>query len=65
MFSGRILSIDEQVIEKWAELSSVKSQSLPVVDGFLAATALAHKLTLVTRNTKDFQLSGATLFNPW
>jgi predicted nucleic acid-binding protein len=37
----------------------------PVVDGLLAATALEHDLTLVTRNAKDFSGSGVVLINPW
>ena len=35
------------------------------MDGFFAATALAHELTLVTRNTKDFAPFGVPLLNPW
>ena len=38
---------------------------LPVIDGLLAATAKAHGLTLVTRNTADLARSGAALLNPW
>jgi predicted nucleic acid-binding protein len=36
-----------------------------VIDGLLAATAIHHNLTLVTRNTKDMARTGAALFNPW
>ena len=35
------------------------------IDGLLAATAIHHNLTLVTRNTKDMARTGVTLFNPW
>jgi len=38
---------------------------LKVVDGFIAATALEHDLTIVTRNVKDFAGLGVTVFNPW
>jgi hypothetical protein len=38
---------------------------LPFVDGMLAATALEHDLTLVTRNTKDVERTGVTLLNPF
>ncbi len=38
---------------------------MPVVDGLLAATAIQHNLTLVTRNTRDVAATGVTLFNPW
>jgi predicted nucleic acid-binding protein len=40
-------------------------RTLPVIDGLLAATALQHDLSLVTRNTKDFAGLGITLINPW
>ena len=44
-----------------------KQQGMPlaVVDGVIAATALHHDLTLVTRNTKDFANLGVDLLNPW
>ena len=40
------------------------AQSFPVIDAAIAATALAHGLTLVTRNTKDFVLTGGPILNP-
>jgi predicted nucleic acid-binding protein len=39
--------------------------TLAVVDGVIAATALEHSLTVVTRNTKDFATLGVALLNPW
>lgn len=42
-----------------------QGQPMPVIDGLIAATALQHQLTIVTRNTKDMEASGAGLFNPW
>jgi predicted nucleic acid-binding protein len=38
---------------------------LPAVDGLLAATALVHGLTVVTRNERDFADLGVPLLNPW
>jgi predicted nucleic acid-binding protein len=38
---------------------------LATADGLIAATALEHDLTLVTRNTKDFAGLGVALLNPW
>ena len=67
-FSGRILSVDDEVAERWG-LESAKAEQagtpLPVIDGLLAATAIIHGMTIVTRNTKDMQQTGAKMFNPW
>ncbi len=67
-FAGRILSIDEGVADRWGRLAAQAASAtrlLPVIDGLLAATALHHNLTLVTRNTKDVEITGVPLFNPW
>jgi len=66
-FAGRILVVDLPVADRWGRLNAQvgpKSQ-LPVIDGLLAATAMHHNLTLVTRNTKDVGGTGVPLFNPW
>ncbi|GEC15365.1 type II toxin-antitoxin system VapC family toxin [Nitrobacter winogradskyi] len=67
-FAGRILPIDSGIAERWGDLMAQARQSgiaLSVMDGFFAATALAHELVLVTRNTKDFAPLAVPLFNPW
>jgi hypothetical protein len=64
-FVGRLLSIDEQVAERWGRVQASAGRTLPVIDGLLAATALHHDLTLVTRNTKDFAGLDVQLANPW
>jgi predicted nucleic acid-binding protein len=66
-FSGRILPVDRQVAGRWASLMAQRARvgrPLPTVDSLIAATALAHGLTIVTRNTRDFAGIGATI-NPW
>lgn len=68
VFSGRILPIDSMVMECWAQLQANAVQTgrqLPVMDSLLAATALAHNLTIVTRNTSDFESVDVHLLNPW
>ena len=45
--------------------AQVKGMTLPVVDGLLAATALEHNLTAVTRNVSDFAVAGLSVINPW
>ncbi len=67
-FAGRILPVDTMVMEHWADLetSTVKTgRRLPVMDSLLAATALAHGLTLATRNIPDFEAAGVALLDPW
>jgi predicted nucleic acid-binding protein len=43
----------------------LKGRPLKVLDGFIAATALEHDLTVVTRNVKDFAGLGVMIINPW
>ena len=67
-FAHRILKIDENVVDRWGHFSgllSTQGVNVPVIDGLLAATAMQHNLTLVTRNTKDIAATGVPLFNPW
>jgi toxin FitB len=62
-FEDRILPVDSAIALRWGELSA--SRNLPVIDALIAATALSRDLTLVTRNARDFELSGAPLLDPW
>ncbi|HVR01644.1 MAG TPA: type II toxin-antitoxin system VapC family toxin [Polyangia bacterium] len=62
-YKGRILPVDEPVAQLWGRLNV--PDPLPAVDGLLAATALIHDLTLVTRNTRDVARTGARLLNPF
>lgn len=64
-FAGRIIDIDHEIADRWGQLSGVRGSTLPVIDGLLAATAIHHNLTLVTRNTRDVARTGVALFNPW
>ena len=67
-FAGRILAVDTAVMERWAELqiaTQKMGRRLPLMDSLLAATALAHGLTLATRNTADFQAADIPLLDPW
>ena len=64
----RLLPIDLAVVAAWGEVrarAQAEHRTLPVLDAFLAATAEVHGLTLVTRNTKDFEVWGGAVFNPW
>jgi len=67
-FAGRILPIESEIAECWGDLmaeSQRMGRALSTMDGFLAATALAKQLTLVTRNTKGFASFRVRLLNPW
>ena len=67
-FAGRILPVTEAIAERWGNLAAgakQKGMTLAVVDGVIAATALHHDLTVVTRNVKDFAGLGAEVHNPW
>jgi toxin FitB len=62
------LSWDSVVSQRWAKLvvqSRKKGQTLPILDTMIAATALAHDLTVVTRNMRHFQKTGVKVLNPF
>lgn len=64
-FVGRLLGIDAATADRWGRLMAEAGRPLPAIDALLAATALRHDLTLVTRNTKDFAGLAVRLINPW
>lgn len=67
-FDGRLLDVDRRAADQWGVLMA-RSRSarfaLATIDGFIAATARAHGLTLVTRNVRDFDRLELSLFDPW
>jgi hypothetical protein len=64
-FEGRILAVDETVSLAWGQLLADAGRPLPAIDSLIAATAVAHQLTVATRNTEDMADTGAAVFNPW
>jgi toxin FitB len=62
-FADRLLPIDGAIARRSARLHVPDSR--PYRDGLLAATALVHGLTVVTRNVIDFRATGVPLLNPW
>lgn len=67
-FEGRVLPVTEAIAERWGILAGqcqLKGRPLKVADGLIAATALEHELTVVTRNVRDFSDLGVGVLNPW
>ena len=67
-FGSRVLPLDQQVALRWGEMQAQlekQGKPMPSVDSLIAATALHHQLTVVTRNTRDMETCGVALYNPW
>ena len=67
-FAGRILTVTEAIAERYGVLEGdcqLKGVGFNVPDGLIAATALEHDLTVVTRNVRDFASLGVAIINPW
>ena len=65
---GRILGFNASVAHVWAEQDHLFEKAgvrMPVEDGYIAATARRHRLTIVTGNEKDFKRPGLKVFNPF
>jgi predicted nucleic acid-binding protein len=67
-FQNRIIGIDMYVSVIWGKILCVaekKGKPMPAIDSLIAATGIAHGLTVVTRNVMDMEQSGVRLLNPW
>ncbi|MCG2741757.1 MAG: type II toxin-antitoxin system VapC family toxin [Syntrophaceae bacterium] len=67
-FVNRTINIDLRVALLWGKIQGIaekSGRSMPAIDSLIAATGLAHHLTVATRNTADMEASGVSLFNPW
>ena len=62
-FTTRILHVDARIAEEWGRLNAAAPRN--TVDSLIAATARVHTLTVVTRNTADFEDWHVQLLNPW
>jgi predicted nucleic acid-binding protein len=68
LYGAHLLPVTERIADRWGRLhvhAQRQGRPLPVIDGLLAATALEHNLTLVTRNVRDFAHVPVPLFSPW
>ena len=67
-FGGRLLPIDRETAMLWGSLmagAKMRGRGLSVMDAWIAACALRHQLTVVTRNTRDFADLDVDLLDPW
>jgi predicted nucleic acid-binding protein len=67
-FEGRIIGIEREIAETWAQIVArgrAGGATPPILDAFLAATALVHQMTLVTRNERDLAALDIPILNPW
>lgn len=67
-YAHNFLSVNRKTVYLWASLTAKAQKAgkiIPASDGLIAATALEHGLTVVTRNVKDFEHAGAMVHNPW
>jgi hypothetical protein len=62
-FADRILPVDARVADQWGHLGL--QQPVPILDAFLAATALVHDLTVVSRDQDGFRNTGVRVINPF
>jgi predicted nucleic acid-binding protein len=65
-FNGRVISLDTDVMTEWGKIRAHTDRTLPAADSMIASAAITHHMTLITRNTKDFEgIEGLMLINPW
>lgn len=62
-FSDKVLPVTAEVAQMWGRINV--PDPLPVIDGLMAATAITHNLTFVTRNTVQVAGTGVRLLNPF
>lgn len=67
-FEGNILSLDTDTLIEWGALTAhleSAGKTMPAIDSLIAASALAKKMILVTRNVSDFEETDVEIVNPW
>jgi toxin FitB len=68
LFAQRVLGVTEEVLFKWrllVEEGRKAGHTFSQPDLFIAATALHHGMTIVSRDTREFELAGVPVFSPW
>jgi predicted nucleic acid-binding protein len=67
-FAGRIVPVDAAIADRWGLIAADAKRGgkdLSVIDGLLAATALHHNLTVISRDTSNFTNARVQVLNPW
>lgn len=67
-YQDRIIPVDLAVAEAWGTLQAqaeAAGQKMAIIDGYIAATASAHQMLIVTRNEADFAMCHQDVVNPW
>ena len=67
-FESNLLPVTRNIADRWGRLTieaKRKGSVITTADGLIAATALEHGLTMVTRNVSDFRVCGVDIVNPW
>ena len=67
-FEGNIVPLDIDIMVEWGKITAhleSAGRTMPAIDSLIAATVLARKMTLVTRNVSDFEGTDAEIVNPW
>ena len=67
-FKGRIFAFDERAAEAYGDITALtekRGRRMNVADAQIAAIAKVHKMTVATRDYRDFEASGIPLVNPW
>ena len=65
-FYQRIISLDTDIMIEWGKIRAKTGRTMPVIDSLIASAAITRHMTLVTRNTRDFEdIEEIMLINPW
>lgn len=67
-FERLLLGVSYEIARTWGEITDnarTRGETIPAVDGLIVATAMVHDLAVVTRNVKDFEVTGVQIVNPW
>jgi len=64
-FRDRVIALDTEVLLEWGKIRARAGRTMPVVDSLIAAAAITHHMTLITRNVEDFMdIEGISLIDP-